>query len=279
MTYGEAAAKAGLDADAIGRDDEVVRRIAAFVELHVEQGFTLAAEEVDAPLGVCGLIRPHGRWRVDLRGPRRPRRAPPGSPTAQTPCSSSPAWSRPSAAVGEPAGRARHRRARSRSHPNVPNAVPSRVSAWVDIRGGHAGAGQVRRLGDPRRRLRPRGGVLDAGDDVRPRADRRGRAGRRGGHRRRPRCPCSPPAPATTPACCPPPASPQPCCSCGTPRASPTRRRSTSSRRTSSAGYAPWQRSWPICVVDRARRPARPGVGRHAAASTVRARREGGSAA
>ena len=73
VTYGEAAGKAGLDPDAIGRDDEVVGRIAAFVEMHVEQGFTLAAEEVDAPLGVCGLIRPHGRWRGRHR-PRRPRR-------------------------------------------------------------------------------------------------------------------------------------------------------------------------------------------------------------
>ncbi|HYY11824.1 MAG TPA: M20/M25/M40 family metallo-hydrolase, partial [Kineosporiaceae bacterium] len=68
VTYGEAAAKAGLDVEAIGRDDAVLRRVAAFVELHVEQGFTLAAEEVDFPLGVCGLIRTHGRWVVDLPG-------------------------------------------------------------------------------------------------------------------------------------------------------------------------------------------------------------------
>ena len=68
LSYAEAATKAGLDVEAAGRDEQVLRRLGAFVEVHVEQGFTLAAEDVDSPLGVCGFIRPHGRWRVELRG-------------------------------------------------------------------------------------------------------------------------------------------------------------------------------------------------------------------
>jgi N-carbamoyl-L-amino-acid hydrolase len=132
VTYGEAAAKAGLDADGIGRDDEVLRRVGAFVELHVEQGFTLAAEEVDAPLGVCGLIRPHGRWRVDLRGrgdhagtARFADRVDPMLELARLVTTVRAAAGRQDAlaTVGK-----------VEVHPNVPNAVPSRVSAWVDIR-------------------------------------------------------------------------------------------------------------------------------------------------
>src|SRR3954469_21536835 len=34
FTYAEAAAKAGLDVDAVGRDDDVLRRIGGFVEVH-----------------------------------------------------------------------------------------------------------------------------------------------------------------------------------------------------------------------------------------------------
>jgi N-carbamoyl-L-amino-acid hydrolase len=150
VTYAEAAAKAGLDADAIGRDDEVLHRVGAFVELHVEQGFTLAAEEVDAPLGVCGLIRPHGRWRVDLRGrgdhagtARFAERADPMLELARLVTTVRSVASRQDAlaTVGK-----------VEVHPNVPNAVPSRVSAWVDIRADTPGqvksvASEIRGMG------------------------------------------------------------------------------------------------------------------------------------
>ena len=132
VTYGEAAGKAGLDPDAIGRDDEVVGRIAAFVEVHVEQGFTLAAEEVDAPLGVCGLIRPHGRWRVDMAGrgdhagtARFVDRNDPMLELARLITTVRTVASRQDAlgTVGKVDVR-----------PNVPNAVPASVRAWVDVR-------------------------------------------------------------------------------------------------------------------------------------------------
>ncbi len=68
----EAMAAGGFDAAHLGRDDETLRRVGTFVELHVEQGRALVDQ--DAPVGVASAIWPHGRWRFDLARPRRPRR-------------------------------------------------------------------------------------------------------------------------------------------------------------------------------------------------------------
>jgi beta-ureidopropionase / N-carbamoyl-L-amino-acid hydrolase len=62
-TLAEAMRRAGADPSAIGADPEVLGRIGAFVELHVEQGRGL-----DVPVGVATGIWPHGRWRLRLRG-------------------------------------------------------------------------------------------------------------------------------------------------------------------------------------------------------------------
>ncbi|MEU8517476.1 allantoate amidohydrolase [Kitasatospora sp. NPDC048722] len=61
----DAMERAGYDPTAIGADDGRLARIAAFVELHVEQGRYLAE---DQPVGVAGAIWPHGRWRFDFHG-------------------------------------------------------------------------------------------------------------------------------------------------------------------------------------------------------------------
>jgi N-carbamoyl-L-amino-acid hydrolase len=50
-------------ADVPAADPEALRRVACFVELHVEQGRAL-----DAPVGLATEIWPHGRWRFDLAG-------------------------------------------------------------------------------------------------------------------------------------------------------------------------------------------------------------------
>ena len=72
----EAWTAAGRDPSTMGPDPEALRRVAAFVELHVEQGKALAL----APDGTEDLtdrhravaigtdIWPHGRWRIDLPG-------------------------------------------------------------------------------------------------------------------------------------------------------------------------------------------------------------------
>src|SRR5690606_10783932 len=64
----EAMAKAGHDPTHVGPDPEALRRVGAFVELHVEQGRALVDAPGDAAVGVASAIWPHGRWRLDLRG-------------------------------------------------------------------------------------------------------------------------------------------------------------------------------------------------------------------
>src|SRR5918997_6451722 len=65
-TMAQAMARAGLDPAVVDRDDEALRRIGTFVELHVEQGRALV--DRSSAVGVASSIRPHGRWRLDLRG-------------------------------------------------------------------------------------------------------------------------------------------------------------------------------------------------------------------
>ena len=57
---------AGQDPSTMGRDTERLARVAAYVELHVEQGRFLA--ETPHPVGVASAIWPHGRWRFDFHG-------------------------------------------------------------------------------------------------------------------------------------------------------------------------------------------------------------------
>jgi N-carbamoyl-L-amino-acid hydrolase len=66
VTLGEAVQRAGFAPAALGRDQEALRRIDCFVELHVEQGRGLV--DLGRPVAVAAGIRPHGRWRIDLPG-------------------------------------------------------------------------------------------------------------------------------------------------------------------------------------------------------------------
>lgn len=129
-TWAQAMERAGLDPEGIGPDPEALARLDVFVELHVEQGRAL--EDTPHPVGVAGTIWPHGRWRLDftgradhagtaLLGGRRD----PMLPFARTVL-----------AARELAGRhgARATVARVEVDPNGTNAVPSRVTAWLDAR-------------------------------------------------------------------------------------------------------------------------------------------------
>jgi N-carbamoyl-L-amino-acid hydrolase len=62
----EAMTGAGLDPDAIGPDEDRLGGIAAYVELHIEQGSALAG--LDAAVGLAEGIWPHGRWRIEFTG-------------------------------------------------------------------------------------------------------------------------------------------------------------------------------------------------------------------
>jgi N-carbamoyl-L-amino-acid hydrolase len=66
ITLAEAMTAAGADPARLGPDEDRLARLAAFVELHVEQGRALAP--LDAAIGVAEGIWPHGRWRLDFGG-------------------------------------------------------------------------------------------------------------------------------------------------------------------------------------------------------------------
>ncbi|MGY1616778.1 allantoate amidohydrolase [Geodermatophilus sp. SYSU D00691] len=130
-TLAEALAAAGHDPRHLGRDDEALRRIGTYVELHVEQGRGLA--DGDAAIGVATGILPHGRWRLDLRGradhagtTRLADRDDPMLTLAAVvrTARESAAAEDVVATVGKVVVR-----------PNAVNAIPSAVTAWLDARG------------------------------------------------------------------------------------------------------------------------------------------------
>ncbi|HEU4512535.1 MAG TPA: allantoate amidohydrolase [Nocardioidaceae bacterium] len=109
---------------------ELTDRIGCFVELHVEQGRDLV--DRDAPVGVASAIWPHGRYRFDFTGEanhagttRMEDRRDPMLTYAMT-----------ALAATEEARLSGQRATFGRLdvHPNGTNAVPSRVTAWLDAR-------------------------------------------------------------------------------------------------------------------------------------------------
>jgi N-carbamoyl-L-amino-acid hydrolase len=76
VTMAEAWQAAGRDPEHLGQDDEALHRVAAFVELHVEQGKALAVapdggDDLSDPARAVAIgtdIWPHGRWRIDIPG-------------------------------------------------------------------------------------------------------------------------------------------------------------------------------------------------------------------
>ena len=115
--------------------------------------------------------------------------------------------------------------------PGGVNAIPSRVTAWLDARGPVDGdvravvAGVGAQAGGGAGR-----GVVDPRDGVRRRAGRVTSPGCSTGRR------CCPPAPGTTPASSPPRGSRPRCCSSATRPGSRTPRRSTPRPTTATAG-------------------------------------------
>jgi N-carbamoyl-L-amino-acid hydrolase len=121
---------AGADPLALGRDDEALRRIGAYVELHVEQGRGLV--HADAPVGVATSIWPHGRWRCRFEGAadhagttRLEDRHDPVLPFAATVLAARELAERAGALAT--VGRVQVR-------PNGTNAVAAGVDAWLDAR-------------------------------------------------------------------------------------------------------------------------------------------------
>ena len=131
VTMAEAMAVAGLDVDHVGPDPEALRRVDTFVELHVEQGIGLA--ELDAAVAVGSAIRPHGRWRFDLPGEAN------HAGTTRLADRHDPMLALAAVIVA-----ARNAAVRNQTvatcgkvlvEPNGVNAIPSKVTGWLDARG------------------------------------------------------------------------------------------------------------------------------------------------
>lgn len=65
-SFAEASSAVGLDPALIGPDPARLADIAAFVELHVEQGRGLI--DLEQPVALAGAIIAHGRWHVRIEG-------------------------------------------------------------------------------------------------------------------------------------------------------------------------------------------------------------------
>jgi len=66
LSLAEALRAAGRDPELLGPDPVTLRRVGAFVELHIEQGRGLI--DLDQPVALGTDIWPHGRWRLDFPG-------------------------------------------------------------------------------------------------------------------------------------------------------------------------------------------------------------------
>ncbi|HET9169517.1 MAG TPA: allantoate amidohydrolase [Actinospica sp.] len=130
VTMAAAMESAGQDPEALGRDDELLAKIGQYVELHIEQGRALV--DADRSIGVATSIWPHGRWRFEFHGEanhagttRLEDRRDPMLTYAYTVL----AARKKAAAHGALATFGR-----IQVEPNGTNAIPSKVSAWLDSR-------------------------------------------------------------------------------------------------------------------------------------------------
>lgn len=135
LTMAEAMRARGRDPHAAGRT-EWLRDIGRFVELHVEQGRSLVHSE--AAVGVASAIWPHGRWRLDFRGEANHAGAT-LMEDRRDPMQTYAATVLASRHLATEAG-ARATFGRLDVEPGGTNAIPSRVSAWLDARAPDEGA-------------------------------------------------------------------------------------------------------------------------------------------
>jgi beta-ureidopropionase / N-carbamoyl-L-amino-acid hydrolase len=131
VSLDQAMRRAGIDTAQLGRDDETLRRVGVFIELHIEQGRALV--DLDAPVGIATSIWPHGRWRFSFEGQAN------HAGTTRLVDRRDPMLPFAAAVLGARilASKQRGVATFGRVHvePNGTNAVPSKVTAWLDARG------------------------------------------------------------------------------------------------------------------------------------------------
>ncbi|MFI5936809.1 allantoate amidohydrolase [Actinoplanes sp. NPDC051494] len=125
VTFGEA-----LGVRPAGALPDLVGRMSAVVELHIEQGRALDA--LGAPIGVASAIWPHGRWRMDFTG------AGDHAGTTKMADRHDPmltfAYTVLAANKEARLSGAHATIARVLVEPNATNAIPSLVRGWLDAR-------------------------------------------------------------------------------------------------------------------------------------------------
>jgi N-carbamoyl-L-amino-acid hydrolase len=131
VTVAEAMAAAGHPAEQVGPDSETLRRIGTFVELHVEQGRGLI--DLGRPIAVGSMIWPHGRWHIQLDGEAN------HAGTTRLVDRRDPMLDLATAVLAARAAASAHgcvaTLGKVRVEPNGVNAIPSRITAWLDARG------------------------------------------------------------------------------------------------------------------------------------------------
>lgn len=130
VSLAEAMTAAGVDPAGLGADDERLAGLAAYVELHVEQGRALAG--LGAAVGVAESIWPHGRWLLEFTGrpdhagtTRLADRHDPMLPYAETVLAArrAAAGHQAVATIGKVV-----------AEPGAANGISSAVRAWLDAR-------------------------------------------------------------------------------------------------------------------------------------------------
>jgi N-carbamoyl-L-amino-acid hydrolase len=132
VTMAEAMRRAlGAGPGAAGRDDEALRRVGVFVELHIEQGRGLAS--LGPPVAVGSSIWPHGRWRFTLEGEANHAGTTQLADRRDPMLDLAAAITRARDLAGEHGVLATC--GKVAVEPNGVNAIPSRVTGWLDARG------------------------------------------------------------------------------------------------------------------------------------------------
>jgi beta-ureidopropionase / N-carbamoyl-L-amino-acid hydrolase len=130
VSLDQAMRRAGVDAAELGRDDVALARVGVFVELHIEQGRALV--DLGGAVGVATSIWPHGRWRFSFEGKAN------HAGTTRLVDRHDPMLPFAVAAMAARTHAIRHGGVatigRLHVEPNGTNAVPSRVTGWLDAR-------------------------------------------------------------------------------------------------------------------------------------------------
>lgn len=130
VTMAEARTAAGQSTD-LARDDVALGRVAAFVELHVEQGRGLA--DLGAPVALATSIWAHGRFRAEFAGEAN------HAGTTRIADRADPMLHQARLVLAARQAATRHDAlatcGKVRVEPNAVNAIPARVTGWIDARG------------------------------------------------------------------------------------------------------------------------------------------------